>query len=95
MNCCSKLSPHSFKLTPPLAGSKAALIGQICRGRGVLVTSYSAMTTHRELMTSQDWHYVILDEGHKIRNPDAQVTLAVKQVGQVKVAVTPTVKQVW
>lgn len=26
-----------------------------------------------------DWHYVILDEGHKIRNPDAQATLAAKQ----------------
>lgn len=25
------------------------------------------------------WHYIILDEGHKIRNPDAQATLAVKQ----------------
>ena len=25
------------------------------------------------------WHYVILDEGHKIRNPDAQITLAVKR----------------
>lgn len=29
---------------------------------------------------SYDWHYVILDEGHKIRNPNAAVTLACKQV---------------
>ena len=27
-----------------------------------------------------DWHYVILDEGHKIRNPEAQVTFACKMV---------------
>ena len=47
----------------------------------MLLTSYSAMTSHKELLVEQDWHYVILDEGHKIRNPDAQITLAVKQVG--------------
>ena len=54
---------------------------QMGRSRGVLLTSYSAMTSHKELLVEQDWHYVILDEGHKIRNPDAQITLAVKQVG--------------
>lgn len=27
-----------------------------------------------------DWHYVILDEGHKIRNPNARVTTACKMV---------------
>ena len=26
------------------------------------------------------WHYVVLDEGHRIRNPDAAVTLAAKQL---------------
>ena len=26
------------------------------------------------------WHYIILDEGQKIRNPNAQVTLACKMV---------------
>lgn len=29
---------------------------------------------------SYDWHYVILDEGHKIRNPNTAVTIACKQV---------------
>lgn len=31
-------------------------------------------------ISRHDWHYVILDEGHKIRNPNAAVTLACKQV---------------
>ena len=30
------------------------------------------------------WDYVVLDEGHKIRNPDAEVTLACKQVRDVQ-----------
>ncbi len=29
--------------------------------------------THAEQLAGLDWHYVILDEGHKIRNPEAQV----------------------
>ncbi len=56
------------------------LIWSIVRGNGVLVTSYSTMVIQQEHILQYDWHYVILDEGHKIRNPDAQVTLAVKQV---------------
>ncbi|XP_043228356.1 DNA excision repair protein ERCC-6-like isoform X1 [Amphibalanus amphitrite] len=62
------------------AGSRTGLIRQMGSRRGVLLASYSAMTSHKEALVAQDWHYVILDEGHKIRNPDAQVTLAVKQV---------------
>ncbi|KAF0292637.1 DNA excision repair protein ERCC-6 [Amphibalanus amphitrite] len=61
------------------AGSRTGLIRQMGSRRGVLLASYSAMTSHKEALVAQDWHYVILDEGHKIRNPDAQVTLAVKQ----------------
>ncbi len=33
------------------------------------------MVTHAEQLAGLDWHYVILDEGHKIRNPEAQVGL--------------------
>ena len=35
----------------------------------------------QEIILAYNWHYVILDEGHKIRNPDVQATLAAKQVG--------------
>ncbi|EMP26566.1 DNA excision repair protein ERCC-6 [Chelonia mydas] len=36
-------------------------------------------TNKKDNINSYDWHYVILDEGHKIRNPNAAVTLACKQ----------------
>lgn len=35
----------------------------------------------QDTLQGWDWHYVILDEGHKIRNPNARVTTACKQVG--------------
>uniref|UniRef100_A0A915CHY0 DNA repair and recombination protein RAD54-like n=2 Tax=Parascaris univalens TaxID=6257 RepID=A0A915CHY0_PARUN len=45
-----------------------------------LLTSYSTFTKKRKALANANWHYVILDEGHKIRNPGAQMTTAVKEV---------------
>ena len=46
---------------------------------GIIVTSYNGILSYKDVLAEQNFDYVILDEGHKIRNPDAQVTLAVKQ----------------
>ncbi|CAF3418965.1 unnamed protein product [Rotaria socialis] len=45
---------------------------------GILVTSYANILIHYNTLLSYTWHYFILDEGHKIRNPDAQITTACK-----------------
>ncbi|KAJ7362006.1 DNA excision repair protein ERCC-6 [Desmophyllum pertusum] len=60
-------------------GFKQELIKKICNENGVLVTSYSGMRQHQERLLAERFDYVILDEGHKIRNPDAEITLACKQ----------------
>ncbi|XP_014603046.1 PREDICTED: DNA excision repair protein ERCC-6 isoform X3 [Polistes canadensis] len=54
-----------------------SLISSLTTG-GILVTSYSGMLKHNNLLTNTQWHYVILDEGHKIRNPQAKISKAVK-----------------
>ncbi len=47
----------------------------------VLVTSYgTAGSDLRKHLLFHKWAFVVLDEGHKIRNPDAQVTLMCKQL---------------
>lgn len=46
---------------------------------GVLITTYAGIRIYQDLLTGHKWDYVILDEGHKIRNPDAEITLTVKQ----------------
>ncbi|CAL8256652.1 unnamed protein product [Lota lota] len=58
---------------------KEKLIPEIAACHGVLITSYSAVRILQEALQRYDWHYVILDEGHKIRNPNAGVTTACKQ----------------
>ncbi|KAH8036261.1 hypothetical protein HPB51_021932 [Rhipicephalus microplus] len=57
-----------------------SLVKQMTKENGVLVTSYACVSKMSGLLLKHEWHYVILDEGHKIRNPDAQTTLACKQV---------------
>ena len=51
---------------------------------GILVTSYEQMRIQRELLLGVRWGCAILDEGHKIRNPDAEVTLVAKQLQTVR-----------
>lgn len=54
---------------------------------GILVTSYEQLRLQRNLLLGVNWGCAILDEGHKIRNPDAEVTLVAKQLPTVA---TPT-----
>ncbi|KAF4528012.1 hypothetical protein B566_EDAN002195, partial [Ephemera danica] len=61
-------------------GSRNQLIREIAQSQGVLITSYEGLVKHQEALLRQRWHILVLDEGHKIRNPDAQATLAAKSV---------------
>jgi superfamily II DNA or RNA helicase len=47
---------------------------------GVIITSYEQLRKHADDLLDVNWGYVVLDEGHKIRNPDADITLLCKQV---------------
>ena len=44
------------------------------------MTTYESIRLLKDLLVLVQWDYIILDEGHKIRNPDAEITLACKQV---------------
>lgn len=58
---------------------KEKLIRDIAHCHGILITSYSYVRLMQDDISRHNWHYVILDEGHKIRNPNAAITLACKQ----------------
>ena len=55
-------------------------IHSLVSAQGVVLTSYSTFLNHQEHILKHQWQYIILDEGHKIRNPEAQVTVAVKRL---------------
>lgn len=57
-----------------------AVLQRASRCAHVLITSYGHLRLFRPVMAKKDWRAVVLDEGHKIRNPDAAVTVACKQL---------------
>lgn len=46
----------------------------------VLVTTYNGLKSYSDFLNPIDWGYAVLDEGHKIRNPDADVTIYCKEL---------------
>ena len=57
----------------------------------LVVTSYNIVRRDYKLLSQIPWLYVIVDEGHNIKNPDAKRTKAVKAIqGQHKLALTGT-----
>lgn len=50
---------------------------------GLLITTYEQLRVLGEKLLDVEWGYAILDEGHRIRNPNAEVTLVCKQLQTV------------
>ncbi|EEA04716.1 SNF2 family N-terminal domain-containing protein [Cryptosporidium muris RN66] len=46
----------------------------------IMLSSYETMRRYLGELRNIEWSYMILDEGHKIRNPDSRITLAVKSI---------------
>ncbi|KAF4452540.1 putative MOT1-transcriptional accessory protein [Fusarium austroafricanum] len=46
----------------------------------IVVTSYDVCRNDAEVLDKHSWNYVVLDEGHLIKNPKAKITQAVKRL---------------
>ena len=67
----------------PLSKSRKAakrIVDRVAQEGHVLVTTYSGLQTYAELLIPIDWEYTILDEGHKIRNPNTAITIYCKEL---------------
>lgn len=70
-------------------------------GGGVIVTTYENVRQYQEMFLPIEWDYVVLDEGHRIRNPDAEITLVCKHFKTVhRIILTGTpiqnrLKELW
>eukprot|EP01135_Chromosphaera_perkinsii_P008600 Nk52_evm42s1401 gene=Nk52_evmTU42s1401 len=58
---------------------RARLLDSYTGTTNVFVTTYTTVRLYQADLLNVNWNYVVLDEGHKIRNPDAAVTLVCKQ----------------
>lgn len=57
---------------------KAIVDEVVAKKHGVLITSYEQVRKHHEMLLDK-FEYVITDEGHKLKSPDAEITLVCKR----------------
>ncbi|KAJ4954603.1 hypothetical protein NE237_011386 [Protea cynaroides] len=61
-----------------------SLIDRVLRSEsGLLITTYEQLRILGDKLIDIEWGYAVLDEGHRIRNPNAEVTLVCKQLQTV------------
>ncbi|KAI4153615.1 MAG: hypothetical protein L6R39_001536 [Caloplaca ligustica] len=72
----------SARRKPVTKNQKAAkrIVDRVVKDGHVLVTTYTGLQTYAELLIPIDWEYAVLDEGHKIRNPNAAITIYCKEL---------------
>lgn len=46
----------------------------------IVITSYDVCRNDSDVLEKHNWNYVVLDEGHLIKNPKAKITQAVKRL---------------
>lgn len=62
--------------------SRAAkrVVNQVVKHGHVLVTTYAGLQTYGDILIPVEWGYAVLDEGHKIRNPNTAITIYCKEL---------------
>ncbi|VEU19821.1 DEKNAAC100090 [Brettanomyces naardenensis] len=56
------------------------LVDRVSKKGHVIITTYVGLRIYSKFLLPIRWEYVVLDEGHKIRNPDSYITLTCKQL---------------
>ncbi|KAJ3378984.1 hypothetical protein HDU84_007139 [Entophlyctis sp. JEL0112] len=75
-----KSTTRERKLNPQAQKQLTELVNRVVEGGHVLITTYEGLRVHRDVLLPVPWAYAILDEGHKIRNADAEITLVCKRL---------------
>ncbi|KAK7213417.1 hypothetical protein V2G26_020595 [Clonostachys chloroleuca] len=73
----------SFKPAIRKSGSSRAaqrIVKGVVEKGHVLVTTYTGLQTYANELCPVEWEYAVLDEGHKIRNPNAAITVTCKEL---------------
>ncbi|KAF2263764.1 DNA repair and recombination protein RAD26 [Lojkania enalia] len=56
------------------------IVEKVKREGHVLVTTYSGLQSYAEFLIPTEWECAILDEGHRIRNPNTSITIHCKEL---------------
>ncbi|KAK5653159.1 hypothetical protein OQA88_9258 [Cercophora sp. LCS_1] len=56
------------------------IVDRVVKHGHVLVTTYAGLQTYGDVLIPVKWGYAVLDEGHKIRNPNTAITIYCKEL---------------
>lgn len=56
------------------------LVNKVISDGHVIITTYVGLRIHAETLLNVKWSYAVLDEGHKIRSPDSDISLTCKKL---------------
>lgn len=56
------------------------LISKVVADGHIIITTYVGLRIHSDKLLKVNWSYCVLDEGHKIRNPDSEISLTCKKL---------------
>ncbi|KAI3402348.2 rhp26 [Candida oxycetoniae] len=78
--------PKTFKTS--LSGVKSQInareiVNKVQEKGHILVTTYVGLRMYSKYILPKQWGYCVLDEGHKIRNPDSDISLTCKSIKTV------------
>ncbi|KAL6718389.1 DNA repair protein rhp26 [Lecanora helva] len=74
--------PSATNRKPLTSAQKSArrIVNRVAEEGHILVTTYSGLQTYADLLIPLQWEYAVLDEGHKIRNPNTAITIYCKEL---------------
>lgn len=75
-----RLWDPDYKPDPRGYKSARRILNRVLREGHVLVTTYAGLQTYSRLLAPVYWAAAVLDEGHKIRNPDTAITIHCKEL---------------
>jgi DNA excision repair protein ERCC-6 len=68
------------KKAPKSHKTAKRIVDRVAEHGHVLVTTYAGLQTYGDILIPIDWGYAVLDEGHKIRNPNTAITIYCKEL---------------
>ncbi|KAI5306835.1 hypothetical protein KEM56_006902 [Ascosphaera pollenicola] len=75
-----RLWDPDYKPDPRGYKSARSILNRVLKEGHVLVTTYAGLQTYSRLLAPVYWAAAVLDEGHKIRNPDTAITIHCKEL---------------
>lgn len=75
-----ELYGHTQKKPAKSSNAAKKIVDRVVKHGHVLVTTYAGLQTYSDVLIPVIWDYAVLDEGHKIRNPNTAITIYCKEL---------------